>query len=189
VTISIGNADQAAGRERGSVLSQDDPVASASVTELYREHHLELVRLARIMTGDLATAEDVVQDVFERLHRRWPRLRDPASGLAYARASVMNGCRSAHRRNAAARRHAPILAAPDETVRRDEMAVLADRSELAVALRELPRRQREVLILRFYLDLDIAEIAATLRIGPSSVRSNCARGLAALARVLGEDER
>jgi hypothetical protein len=66
----------------------------ADVTELFRLHQLELVRLALLMGVDLGTAEDVVQDAFERLHRRWRQLRDPASGLAYARSSVLNGCRS-----------------------------------------------------------------------------------------------
>ncbi len=59
-----------------------------AVTDLFREHHLELVRLALVMVGDLATAEDVVQDAFERLHRGWRRLRQPSSGLAYVRSSV-----------------------------------------------------------------------------------------------------
>jgi DNA-directed RNA polymerase specialized sigma24 family protein len=68
---------------------------AAAVTDLFREHHLELVRLALVMVGDLATAEDVVQDAFERLHRGWHGLRQPSSGLAYVRSSVLNGCRSA----------------------------------------------------------------------------------------------
>jgi RNA polymerase sigma factor (sigma-70 family) len=161
--------------------------AEPGLTELFREHHLELVRLALIMVGDLATAEDVVQDVFERLHQRWPGLDPSAGGLAYARSSVLNACRSLHRRSAVARRHAPLLAAllrPGA----DSSSALADRSELAQGLRALPRRQREVLVLRYYLDLDVAEVAATLRIAPSAVRSNCSRGLAALARTLGEED-
>jgi DNA-directed RNA polymerase specialized sigma24 family protein len=80
------------------------------VADLFREHHLELVRIAMVMVGDVATAEDVVQDAFERLHQRWPRLREPVDGLAYLRASVLNGCRSIHRRAAVARKHAPRLA-------------------------------------------------------------------------------
>jgi RNA polymerase sigma-70 factor (sigma-E family) len=158
------------------------------LTELFREHHLELVRLALIMVGDLATAEDVVQDVFERLHRRWHRLGQPASDLAYARSSVLNACRSVHRRSAVARKYAPNLAAPPGPWA-DGTSALADRSELTHALRTLPRRQREVLVLRYYLDLDAAEIAATLRITPSAVRSTCTRGLAALARILGEEDK
>jgi RNA polymerase sigma factor (sigma-70 family) len=163
--------------------------ASAGLTELFREHHLELVRLALLMVGHLATAEDVVQDVFERMHRRWHHLHEPASGLAYARSSVLNACWSVHRRSAVARKHAPQLAAGAGASGPDDAAVLADRGELAQALRTLPRRQREVLVLRYYLDLDVAEIAATLRIAPSAVRSNCTRGLAALARILREDEK
>jgi RNA polymerase sigma factor (sigma-70 family) len=163
--------------------------AGADLTDLFREHHLELVRLALIMVGDLATAEDVVQDVFERLHRRPPRLDQPESSLAYARSSVLNACRSVHRRSAVARKHAPHLAAAPSGISADGTAPLADRSELAQALRALPRRQREVLVLRYYLDLDVAEISATLRITPSAVRSYCTRGLAALARILGEEDK
>jgi RNA polymerase sigma-70 factor (sigma-E family) len=168
---------------RAGVSVKQDQLGSGDVTELFREHHLELVRLALVMVGDLATAEDVVQDAFERLHRRWPRLKEPEHGLGYVRSSVLNGCRSVHRRAAVARKHEPQLvpfgadAGPE--------ANAANRSELANALRSLPRRQREVLVLRYYLDLDVAEIASTLRIAPSGVRSNCARGLTALSRALG----
>jgi RNA polymerase sigma-70 factor (sigma-E family) len=159
--------------------------ADAAVTDLYRGHHVELVRLALLMTGDLGTAEDVVQDAFERLHRRWPSLRRPDSGLAYVRSSVLNGCRSVHRRARVARRYAPQLVEP-LTMAADPAA---GHSDLADALLGLPHRQREVVVLRYYVDLDVAEIAATLRIRPSTVRSTTARGLAALARVLQETER
>ena len=173
------------GRRAGARAGRRD--GAVAVTELFREHHLELVRLALVMVGDLATAEDVVQDAFERLHRGWPGLRQPSSGLAYVRSSVLNGCRSVHRRAAVARKHAPRLAGPSESGP-DAATAAEDRGELAAALRRLPRRQREVLVLRYYLDLDVAEIAGTLRIAPSSVRAGVARGLAALARALGEDE-
>jgi RNA polymerase sigma-70 factor (sigma-E family) len=159
--------------------------AAVAVTDLFREHHVALVRLALVMVGDLATAEDVVQDAFERLHRGWHGLRQPSSGLAYVRASVLNGCRSAHRRAAVARKHAPQLAEPSPDGP-DAASAADDRGELAAALRRLPRRQREVLVLRYYQDLDVAEIADMLRIAPSSVRAANARGLAALARALGE---
>jgi RNA polymerase sigma-70 factor (sigma-E family) len=160
--------------------------AGAALTDLFREHHLELVRLALVMVGDQATAEDVVQDAFERLHRGWRGLRQPSSGLAYVRSSVLNGCRSVHRRAAVARKHAPQLAEPD-VGGPDAAAAADDRGEMTAALRSLPRRQREVLVLRYYLDLDVAEIAETLGISPSAVRSTNTRGLAALARVLEED--
>jgi RNA polymerase sigma-70 factor (sigma-E family) len=167
-----------------SAVREDRGAAAAAVTDLFRAHHLELVRLALVMTGDLATAEDVVQDAFERLHRGWHGLRQPSSSLAYVRSSVLNGCRSVHRRAAVARKHAPELAEPPPPGAPD--AAADDRGELTAALRRLPRRQREVLVLRYYLDLDVAEIAGTLRIAPSSVRAANTRGLAALARALGE---
>jgi RNA polymerase sigma-70 factor (sigma-E family) len=161
--------------------------ADTGVSALFRAHHLELVRLAVVMVGDVAAAEDVVQDAFERLHGRWHRLRDRDSALAYARSAVLNRCRSLHRRAAVARKHVASLQAGAGVP--DAAQATADRSELVGALRALPRRQREVLVLRYYLDLDIAEIAATLQISQSTVRSTNTRGLAALAAVLREGDR
>ena len=181
--LSVRVIRASAAREPGGARGD----AAPSVTELFREHHLELVRLALVMVQDLATAEDVVQEAFERLHRSWPALRRPESGLAYVRSSVLNGCRSVHRRAAVARRHAPRLAEPEGAGSPDEAS--ADRGEMVAALRRLPRRQREVLVLRYYLDLDVTEIAGTLRISPSAVRSSASRGLAGLAEVLQETER
>jgi RNA polymerase sigma-70 factor (sigma-E family) len=159
--------------------------ADVAVTSLYRSYHVELVRLALLMTGDLGTAEDVVQDAFERLHRRWPGLRRTDSALAYLRSSVLNGCRSVHRRARVARRYAPRLAEPPAPA----ADPAADSGDLADALLKLPRRQREVLVLRYYVDLDVAGTAATLRITPSTVRSTTARGLAALGRMMQEADR
>ncbi len=177
------DAETAQARPPGPERAEADGDGRRAVTDLFREHHLELVRLAVLMTGDLATAEDVVQDAFEHLHRSWRRLRTPGSGLAYARTSVVNGCRMAHRRSAVARRYAPRLAAP-AGASPDAAAAMADESEMVAALRALPRRQREVLVLRYYADLDVPEIAATLRIGASAVRSTMSRGLAGLAQAL-----
>jgi len=156
---------------------------AAPVTELFREHHLELVRLAVLMVSDLATAEDVVQDAFEQLHRRWRSLRKPSSALDYARSAVLNGCRPVLRRRLVARRHEGRIAlpAPHGT---DVAVALEQRTELIDAFRSLPRRQREVLALRYYLDMSVADVAATLRISEGAVRSTASRGLAALARIL-----
>jgi RNA polymerase sigma-70 factor (sigma-E family) len=159
-----------------------------SVAELFRDHHLELVRLALVMVGDLATAEDVVQDCFERLHRRWHGIREPDRALAYARSAVLNGCRSVHRRSSVSRRYWPRLAQPADATVPDAAAATADQGQLAAALRQLPRRQREVLVLRYYADLSVAEIAQTLGIGPSNVRACASRGLAALAALIGEEK-
>lgn len=163
------------------VVARQD--ARGAVASLFAEHHLGLVRLAVVMVGDVATAEDVVQDAFEKLQARWHRLRDADNGLAYARAAVLNGCRNVRRRSAIARKHAGY-AAPHDAAQPDAAQSLADSAELMAAIRALPRRQREVLVLRFYLDLDVAEVAGMLNIGPSSVRSSAARALAQLARSI-----
>src|SRR5947207_7904867 len=127
-----------------------DPAAQMTVnpaeyvTELFRAHHLELVRLAVLMVGDLATAEDVVQDAFEQLHRRWRGLRQQSSALDYARSAVLNGCRSVLRRRLVARRYEGRIAGPPP-YGADAAIGLEQRSELIGAFRSLPRRQREVL--------------------------------------------
>jgi len=174
-------------RSPGTPVTQGGPEVAPSaaesarlVTELFAEHHLGLVRLALLMVGDLATAEDVVQDAFEQLHRRWHGLRQHSSALDYARSAVLNGCRSVLRRRLVARRHEGLVAASPPY---SADAALEQRSELIDAFRSLPRRQREVVALRYYLDLSVADTAATLRISEGAVRSTASRGLAALARA------
>jgi len=156
--------------------------------DLFRKHWLELVRMATVMVGDVATAEDVVQDAFEQLHRSWYRLREPASGLAYARSAVLNGCRSVHRRAAVARKYGPHLASPAGATSPDASAATDASEPVIAALRQLTRRQREVIVLRYYADLDIAEIAVTLRLTQSAVRATISRALAAMARALQEGD-
>lgn len=115
-----------------------DGGADAAVTVLFREHHLGLVRMALLMVGDQGTAEDVVQDAFERLHGRWHALRDEANALAYARSSVLNGCRSVLRRRRAWHRrreqHVPPIWSAEYAASLGE-----DRREVLLALRKLPR--------------------------------------------------
>ena len=159
----------------------DDP--ARYVTELFRAHHLELVRLAVLIVGDLATAEDVVQDAFEQLHRRWRTLRKQSSALDYARSAVLNGSRSVLRRRSVARRHEARISVSSQTDA-DAAAGFEQRSELIEAFRRLPARQREVLALRYYVDMSVADAAATLRISEGAVRSTASRGLDALARIL-----
>ena len=86
----------------------------STVAELFRDHHGELVRLAVLMVGDVPTAEDVVQDVYTRLHSRaHQHQHQPEDPLPYVRAAVLNGCRSALRRRGVARRVTPrFTAAP-----------------------------------------------------------------------------
>jgi RNA polymerase sigma-70 factor (sigma-E family) len=181
---AAGTGTSSAGRQAGELVGAD---GAETVRDLFRDHHLELVRLAAMMVGDVASAEDVVQDAFERLHRHWPRIREPSSGLAYARSCVLNGCRSAHRRAAVARKYAPWLAHAPEASAPDAASAIDDSDEIIAALRVLTLRQREVIVLRYYADLDVAEIATTLLVSPGAVRATINRALATLARALGEE--
>lgn len=160
------------------------------VTALFREHHADLVRLAALLVGDWPTAEDVVQDVFAALHARGDRLRPHGDPLAYARASVINGCRMTLRRRAVARRLGGADGPPpagSQASAEHEVIRSEDRRQVLVALAALPRRRREVLVLRYYFGLSEAEIAEVLKVRPGTVKSTAARGLAALAHTLGEE--
>ncbi|MEV0199833.1 SigE family RNA polymerase sigma factor [Nonomuraea sp. NPDC050691] len=155
------------------------------VAAIFAEHHVGLVRLALIMVGDQATAEDVVQDAFARTHAGRSRLRDPGKALVYVRSAVLNGCRSVLRRRATVFRRAVPYEPP---VWSAESAALVgeERRQVLIALSALPPRQREALTLRYYLDLTDQEIAETMGISGGTARSTIARGLAALGRALGE---
>ena len=179
----------------GRIPSAGASLDAAAIAALFRDHHAELVRLALLMVGDLPTAEDVVQDVYMSLHRRnraQGRAQTVEAPLPYVRAAVLNGCRSALRRRGIARRIGLTeQAAPNEdrmtlASAESEVIVSEDRRQVLSALARLPRRRREVLVLRYYLGLSEAEIAAVLGISAGTVKSTAARALAALARDLGE---
>ena len=179
----------------GRIPSAGASLDSAAIAALFRDHHAELVRLALLMVGDLPTAEDVVQDVYMSLHRRsraQGRAQTVEAPLPYVRAAVLNGCRSILRRRAIAHRVglAHRASPNDETTVRasaeSEVILSEDRRQVLSALARLPRRRREVLVLRYYLGLSEAEIAAVLGISAGTVKSTAARALAALARDLGE---
>ena len=174
------------------------PGAAASVTALYAEHALGLVRLAVVVTGDRAAAEDIVQDAFLGLYRRWERLPEMAAPLAYLRVSVMNGCRTALRRRsrqglwpsglgddldeaASARPGGPAGLAESA-----EASVLLGEEQrlVAAALWKLPRRQREAVVLRYYLDLSVQETAQVMGVSLGTVKSATHRGIAAVGRTL-----
>ena len=147
---------------------------------------MALIRLALLLTGDQATAEDVVQDAFLGFHRALPRLRDEDKALSYLRTSVVNGCRSVHR---ARRRTLLWRVQHDPPVWSAESAAMAeqDRREVLAAVARLPVRAREILALRYYLDLPYEEIAATLGVSKGTVSSTISRALAALGRDLKEE--
>ena len=162
-----------------------DADARATVTALYQAHAVGLIRLAVVMLGDRPAAEDVVQDAFAGLYRRWSHLSGKDRALGYVRASVLNGCRS--RLRARVRDERLAAASPATLAAASaEQAVLIGEEHAAVlaALRRLPDRQREALVLRYYLDLSEPEIAASMGIGKGTVKSTTSRALAALGRLL-----
>jgi RNA polymerase sigma-70 factor (sigma-E family) len=157
--------------------------ADQAVAQLYSTHYQALVRLAALLVQDTPTAEQVVQDSFAAMRSGWHRLRDAEKALAYLRQAVVNRSRSVLRHRTVAGqdlRPAPPDMPPAE---RDALAFL-ELSAVAAALRDLPERQREAIMLRYYTDLSEAEVAATMRISRGAVKSHTARGMAALRAAL-----
>jgi RNA polymerase sigma-70 factor (sigma-E family) len=160
--------------------------ADDALEQLYAAHWRQLVRLAVLLVRDQGAAEEIVQDCFVAVHDRWGRLRDPDKALAYLRQSVVNRSRSHLRHLSVVRRHAERQGAMPVAAGADEPAYdAARRTAVLDALRRLPTRQREVLVLRYYLDLSEAEIAEVLDISRGAVKSHASRGAAALRADLG----
>ena len=157
--------------------------ADAAVTELYGAHYRSLVRLAVLLVHDTATAEEVVQDSFVAMHAGLNRLRDNGKALSYLRAAVVNRSRSVLRHRVVVDRNAP-RPAPDMPSAEHGALALLERSAVVSALRTLPPRQREAVVLRYYGDLSEAQIAATMGITPGAVKSHTSRAMAALRSVL-----
>ena len=174
------------GTMAATASEQPTDVAAVELRELYRRHRNELVRLAALLVGD--EAEEIVQDAFVKAHAGWPRRRDPARSLSYLRSTVLNGARSRLRRRALAAR---IPWGPERNaVSAEDLALVRDEHLRVVsALRRLPRRQRECVTLRYYLDLPESEIASALGISPGSVKTHLHRAVATLACRLEELDR
>jgi RNA polymerase sigma-70 factor (sigma-E family) len=147
--------------------------ADRAVTEMYSLHYRALVRLAALLVRDTPTAEEVVQDSFVAMHGGWQRLRNAEKALVYLRQAVVNRSRSRLRRRTLADKNKQ-KAAPD----------MPSAEQGALVLLELPERQREAIVLRYYADLPEAEIAAAMGISRGAVKSHTARGMTALRAAL-----
>ena len=163
------------------------PDAAAAVTALYAAHAVGFLKLSVIMLGDPRAAEDVVQDAFCGLYRRWHHLEDPGKALQYVRSAVLNGCRSQLRARVRAQRHAISTAAGPIPSAEEDVLLAEEHREVLAALRRLPPRQREALVLRFYLDLPEPDIASAMAVSRGTVKSTTSRALTALGRILKED--
>ncbi len=157
--------------------------ASDVVTEIYMAHYNQLVRLAVMLVHDVQTAEEVVQDAFEAMHLAWRRLRDSEKALSYLRQSIVNKSRSVLRHRKVVELHAP-KPAPDEQSAEHAALTLIERSAVTSALRTLPVRQREAIVLRYYGDFSEADIAKAMGISRGAVKSHTARAMAALKSTL-----
>lgn len=167
----------------GAVVEWD---ADRAVTAIYSEHYRSLVRLAAFLVRDNATAEEVVQDSFVAMHGAWRRLRDTDKALSYLRQSVVNRSRSVLRHRMVVDKNTP-KPPPDMPSAEHGAIIQLERSAVVSALRALPERQREALVLRYYGDLSEAQIASVMGISRGAVKSHTARAMAALRVVLERD--
>jgi RNA polymerase sigma-70 factor (sigma-E family) len=160
--------------------------AELAVIELYSVQYKALVRLAAMLVRDISTAEEVVQDAFIAMHDGWHRLKDTEKALAYLRQAVVNRSRSVLRHRVVVEKNAPKPAPDMPSAEHGAMALL-ERSAVIAALRDLPARQREAIVLRYYADLSEADIAAAMEISRGAVKSHTARGMASLKAALEQD--
>jgi RNA polymerase sigma-70 factor (ECF subfamily) len=154
----------------------------AWLEEQFRLHHRYLLRLARVLTGDDALADELVQEAFVRAHRTMVRPRAGAE-LAYLRRTVINLSHGHHRRLRVARTVPAEVEGVTESAEQNAVAATRRRA-LVEAVRRLPDRQRDCVVLHYYEELSDVEIARALGISAGSVKTHLHRARAALATTL-----
>jgi RNA polymerase sigma-70 factor (sigma-E family) len=159
-----------------------DQEAIRAFSVLYTARYWPLVRLASLLVGDVATAEDVVQDSFLAMHANWRRLRDIDKASAYLRQCVINRSRSVLRHRRVCDRN--VTRQPSAPSAEEGAIELFERSAVVAALRRLSPRQRQALVLRYYAGLSEAQIASTMGISRGAVKAHVFRAMAALRLVL-----
>jgi RNA polymerase sigma-70 factor (sigma-E family) len=171
----------------GSAPGREVWNADDALEHLYAAHWRSLVRLSVLLLHDRGEAEEVVQDAFVATHGHWHRLRDADKALAYLRQAVVNRSRSALRHRGVVERHAMRESLRADVSGPDATSLAAGRREAVLdALRMLPTRQREVLALRYYLDLSETQIADALGISRGAVKAHASRGSATLRGLLAD---
>lgn len=143
--------------------------------------HVRLLRLAYLLVGERGTAEDLLQDTFERLYVKWPRVQEPE---AYARRALANGATNRWR-SKSRKPEVPLHAGHDGASVDPEHG---DRAVLMSALKSLPSGQRSVVVLRYFEDLSVEQVAAALGCSTGTVKSQTARALPRLRSLLALDE-
>jgi RNA polymerase sigma-70 factor (sigma-E family) len=152
-------------------------------TDFVRAHSAPLFRTAYLMTGDYQRAEDILQSALERIYQRWPRIDAMEHPVGYAHKVVMNQAVSWWRRRSS---HEAPLQPGDEPAWNGRVEDIADHERVWQAVLRLPRRQRAVVVLRYYEDLTEAQIAETLGMAPGTVKSHSHAASRRLAELLGE---
>jgi RNA polymerase sigma-70 factor (sigma-E family) len=185
VSATVGHPFAAASIPADPRPAEPIRVVVDDIGELHARHYVPLVRLAVALVDHRESAEEVVQDAFLATIRRWPHLRDQNAAQAYLRRAVVNGSRDRLRARRV-RRAAIVPDSRDVRSPEDEVLMLEEHRALIAALRTLPRRQREVLVLRYFSDLTERETADAVGISIGGVKSSAHRGMAALRRVLGD---
>jgi RNA polymerase sigma-70 factor (sigma-E family) len=161
------------------------PLSDDGFHQVFTEHRTRVFRLAVLMTGNVHVAEEVTAEVFARVLPRW-RAGGVTDVLPYLRRAVVNETRSRHRRREhEARAFARWNGSSAITVDADRLALA---EPLLAALRQLPARQRAVVVLRYHDDLSEADVASTLGMAAGSVKSHASRGLAHLRTLLEQQE-
>lgn len=155
-----------------------------ALVELYHDYAGDLLELVWVYVGDRATAEDIVHEAFLRVHRAWGRLGDGGAGRGYLRVTALNLARSGFRRKLVALKHRPSAATPAPSPEVD-VVLSENQQEVVTALRSLPARQRQCVVLRYWGDLGDRDIARELGISVNSVKTHMRRGLAAMEKRLG----
>ncbi|HVA59089.1 MAG TPA: SigE family RNA polymerase sigma factor [Mycobacteriales bacterium] len=145
-----------------------------------------LLRTAWLLTGDWPTAEDLVQTALAKTWLRWGSIRRREDPAAYVRRAMVNTYSTWWRRRWTG--EIPTAAPPEGRVRDDPFAAVDTRGSLLAALEQLPRRQRAVVVLRFYDDFTEAQVAAMLGCSVGTVKSQTAKALAKLRAFLVDEE-
>lgn len=168
-----------------SALDLRDAERETAFAQLFDIHYPRLLRLAVLLGAD-SDAEDVVAEAFCQLHRRWERLRERDSAVSYLRSTVCNLARMRLRHLQVVRRHTSRSSDGLSVDSPEQLVLLRDDQRAVVdALCQLPTRQREALVLRYWLELSESDIAQSMGISAGAVKSHVSRGMAALSRIFG----
>ena len=187
VSTAPQGVDRSARAERLASTASARHEADAAVGALFRAESARLVSMLWAVTGDRRQAEDLTQEAFVRLYEHWHRLEDAERAVGWRRVTALNLARSGFRHLAVVRRRPPHAVRDVPSVE-DDAVLDDDRRHLVAAVRQLPARQRECVVLRFFGEMSESAIAEATGLSHNTVKTHLRRGLGALERTM-EDRR